>query len=218
VLTIINQRKIASLDIQKIKEDARTTYEYESKKRLYKQCEPILFQLVELSDSAKWRIIGLADDASEGRLKPNEGHLSDVNKYTFKTTIYRFIAPMVAFRLLQGQLTLIDLSLDSRISIQYDIAKAIYSTFSSDYAIAKSNPELDYQPEIMGATKQEYERLRKENPAKYTRKAIFDSILENLVSDFIVYDERIKIVLCDMESSRIHTLTRKQKLSKTRKN
>jgi hypothetical protein len=44
----------------------------------------------------------------------------------------------------------------------------------------------------MGATKQEYERLRKENPAKYTRQAIFASILENLVSDFIVYDERLK--------------------------
>jgi hypothetical protein len=44
---------------------------------------------------------------------------------------------MAVFRLLQGQLTLIDLSLDPRISIQYDIAKAIYSTFSSDYAIAK---------------------------------------------------------------------------------
>jgi hypothetical protein len=193
LLTIINQRKIASLDIQKIKENARTTYEYESRKRLYEQCEPILFQLVELSDYARYRIKDLADETREGRLKPNEGHLSNVNRYTFKTTIYRLIAPMAAFRLLQSQLTLIDLSLDARISVQYDIAKAIYFTFSSDYAIARSDPKLDYQPEVMGASAEDMAQWRKEKPAAvYTRQAIFVSILENLVSDLIVYDKRLK--------------------------
>jgi hypothetical protein len=187
-LTIINQRKIASLDIQKIKENARTTYEFESRKRLYEQCEPILFQLVELSDYALYRITGLAGETREGRLTPNGGHLSDVNNNYFKATIYRLIAPMAAFRLLQSQLTLIDLSLDSRISIQYDIAKANYYILSADYDIAKCDPKLDYKPELY----EERRQLRKVNPAVHTRQGIFFNILENLVSDLIIYDKRLK--------------------------
>ena len=92
----------AKLASQKAEEDAHRDYKYDALKRLYLECEPILFQLDELSDYVLWRITGLAEDAREGRLKPNKGHLSDIEKYTFKSTIYRLIVPMAAFRLLQS--------------------------------------------------------------------------------------------------------------------
>jgi hypothetical protein len=196
LFTLINQRKIASLDIRKIKEDARTSYEYTSRKHLYEECEPILFQLVEMSDNALHRIMGLAREAREGRLKPNVGNMSDIDSYYLKTTIYRLIAPMAAFRLIQSQLTMVDLSLDPYISIQYEIAKAIYHTFSADYNIfdlAKKG-DLEYEPQLKdkGYTEVQKLRLRQANPAKYKRQAIFVGVLEKLVDDLLIYDKQIK--------------------------
>ena len=196
LFTLINQRKIASLDIKKIKEDARTSYEYASKKRLYEECEPILFQLVEMSDNALHRIMGLAREARKGRLEPNVGNMSNIDSYYLKTTVYRLIAPMAAFRLIQGQLTMVDLSLDPCINMQYEIAKAIYHTFSADYNIfdlAKKG-DLYYEPQLKGKeyTEVQKQHLRQENPAKYKRQAIFVGVLEKLVDDLIIYDKQIK--------------------------
>ena len=40
------------LEIKKDEQTARRDYEYEARKRLYQECEPILFQFAELSESA----------------------------------------------------------------------------------------------------------------------------------------------------------------------
>jgi hypothetical protein len=48
------------LEIKKDEQAARRDYEYEARKRLYQECEPILFQFVELSESALKRIYALA--------------------------------------------------------------------------------------------------------------------------------------------------------------
>jgi Na+-translocating ferredoxin:NAD+ oxidoreductase RnfG subunit len=40
------------LESKKSEEDARRDYNYEAIRRLYREFEPVLFQLVELSDSA----------------------------------------------------------------------------------------------------------------------------------------------------------------------
>jgi uncharacterized protein YxeA len=40
------------LAIERAEQDARRDYEYEARKRLYQECEPILFQFAELSESA----------------------------------------------------------------------------------------------------------------------------------------------------------------------
>lgn len=43
----------ARLVEEQAEKNARRDYEYEARKRLYQQYEPLLFQLVELSESAK---------------------------------------------------------------------------------------------------------------------------------------------------------------------
>lgn len=105
--------------------------------------------------------------------------------------IYRFIAPM-AFRLLQSQLTLVDLSLDAYMHIQYEIAKAVYRTFSDDYALADSGLRLDYFPDE-GQTDEEKEEFKKSNPTVYKRQSIFVGILERLANDLIIHDELIRV-------------------------
>jgi len=82
-------------------------YEYEAKKRLYHEIEPYLFLFSELSGSALSRIFRLASVAKEGKLYPNTGWLSGP-RYFINSTVYRMIAPLAAFKLIQRRLTIVD--------------------------------------------------------------------------------------------------------------
>ena len=99
----------SKLEIEKAEQDARRDYEYEAKKRLYQECEPILFQFAELSESALRRIYALARNAKDGNLGPDKYWLS-TDHYFIRSTTYRLISPMAAFKLLQHRLTNIDLN------------------------------------------------------------------------------------------------------------
>jgi hypothetical protein len=128
------------LEIKKDEQTARRDYEYEARKRLYGECEPILFQFAELSESALKRIYALARNARDGNLGPDRFWLL-TDQYFIRSTIYRLIAPMAAFKMLQRRLTSIDLKLDKVINIQYYLAKILYYTFSEviniQYYLAK---------------------------------------------------------------------------------
>ena len=58
--------------------------------------------------------------------------------------MYWLIAPMVAVRLLQDKLTLIDLELDVRMKKQYILAKTLYFIFADDSFMADCNPSIEY--------------------------------------------------------------------------
>src|SRR5918996_1821298 len=126
---------------KKAEHDARRDYEYEAKKRLYQECEPILFQFAELSESALKRIYALARNAREGNLGPDRYWLF-TDQYFIRSTIYRLLAPMAAFKILQHRLTGIDLELDRSINLQYTLAKNLYYTFSSATDLARSEPSI----------------------------------------------------------------------------
>ena len=72
ILTKQNDGKIRHLEneLQTKREElnARREYEYEAKKRLYQEYEPLLFQFNELADDALRRIIALAREAKGGNL------------------------------------------------------------------------------------------------------------------------------------------------------
>jgi hypothetical protein len=158
------------LAVKRAEQDARRDYEYEARKRLYQECEPILFQFAELSESALRRIYALARNAKEGNLGPDRYWLS-TDHYFIRSTIYRLIAPMAAFKLLQNRLTNIDLKLDQAINIQYILAKILYYTFSSSPDLARSEPAVPYDPDQIGAdSKGLEESTKKERRAKYPEK------------------------------------------------
>jgi hypothetical protein len=160
----------SKLEIERAEHDARRDYEYEARKRLYQECEPILFQFSELSESALRRIYALARNAKEGNLGPDRYWLS-TDHYFIRSTIYRLIAPMTAFKLLQHRLTNIDLKLDQSINIQYILAKILYYTFSSSPDLARSDPAIPYDPDQIGAeSKGLEESTKKERRAKYPEK------------------------------------------------
>jgi hypothetical protein len=125
--------------------DARRTYEYEARTRLYTEAEPLLFQLYEQADLAADRIADLALRGKRGQLGKG-GWLSDEWAYYRPSTIYMLLAPGATFLQLRDRVTFLDLSLDSALDLQYRLARAAYDSWSSDFALAKHATKIAYNP------------------------------------------------------------------------
>lgn len=165
------------LEEEKKEKDAWRDYQYEARKRLYHECEPILFLLAEVSEKALGRIYGLVRSARNGNLcRTAEGWLSSDNYYYFTSTMYRLLAPTAVFKLLRRQLTSVDLTVDQRIKAQYEIAKLLYRSFSDDYQFAGIEPRLEYDP-----NHEEWQERSRERPDVYWRQGIIWGRLDNAI-------------------------------------
>lgn len=183
-----NQHQLEALQAEirekEAEKDARRDYEYEARKRLYQQYEPLLFQLVEFSENALWRIQGLAREARSGYLNPNSGGwLSESmsNGYYFMSTIYRLISPLVYVKLIQRSLTLVDLTVDPNLKNQYILAKWLYTSFTDDFKFATIDPKLQYDPNCA-----DWKEKRIVSPEKYWRQGFTLGMLDNAVEALIV--------------------------------
>jgi len=181
----------AAKEIEKIKEDiaerksekdARRDYEYEARKRLYQQCEPLLFQLYEASENALHRIFSLARTAKKGDLEPQNSWLGRPGYY-LRSTVYNLLAPVALFKLIQGRLTLVDMAVERSIRRQYSLAKAIYISFTDHFDLAEISPEIPYE----GNHPQQYE-LRQTEPARYWRQGIPIGRLDVAAESLLVRD------------------------------
>ena len=70
--------------------------------------------------------------------------------------------------MLQRRLTSIDLKLDKAINIQYHLAKILYYTFSSFPDLAKSEPEIPYDPDMIDVNSKDLTDAKQELRTKYT--------------------------------------------------
>ena len=180
-----------SLAIKKDEEAARRDYEFEARKRLYDKCEPLLFQLGELSESAQWRIYALAKNARQGNLGPDSRYYLSHDHYFIRSTIYRLLAPMAIFKLLQNQLTMVDLRLVPTMSIQYQLAKTLYYSFSSAKDLAESQPSIKYDPDFIYSQISDDEKKEKlrMHPEEYWLQGLTVGRLDNLISDAFIHSE-----------------------------
>lgn len=179
-----NQRSLANfkadLEERKAKSDARRDYEYDARKRLYRECEPLFFLLNEFSENALRRIHSLARTARTGNLSGRSSWLSGENYYLV-STLYNLIAPLVIFKLIRHRLTLIDLSVDPRVKTRYDLIKHIYFSFTADFEFAAIVPKIEYHPNIS-----EWKLKRVVEPEKYWRQGLPIGRLDNAVESLIV--------------------------------
>lgn len=137
----------AQLADKNAERDARRDYEYEARKRLYTEVEPILFQLVELSEAALHRIYSLARTARLGNLSdPATSWLRSDEDYYYRSTLYALLAPMAAVKLLQRRITFVDLSVEKSIAAEYTLAKKLFITFTDDFELARCEPAVQYDP------------------------------------------------------------------------
>lgn len=139
------ERYKARTAVQKAEQDARRSYEYDARKKLYTDAEPVLFQLDEHAGNAVERISHLADLARRGRLGAG-GWLTDKFTYYRPSTFYMLLAPGAAMWLLRERVTFLDLSLDPVLDFQHKLGFAGYEAWSADFPLARQRPRLAYTP------------------------------------------------------------------------
>lgn len=139
------ERIKAELGTASAEKNARRDYEYEAKKKLYEQYEPLLFQLVEQCEDAYYRVASLARSVRSGTLTPDGGWL-DHNGYYMWSTIYKLLAPIAIFKIIQRKLTFVDFSVDEGVATTYTLAKILSQTLSSDFELAGREPKIPYEP------------------------------------------------------------------------
>lgn len=171
----------AALGKRKSEEDARRDYDYEARKRLYQECEPLIFQFVELSENALHRIYSLARSTSQGKLP--DWLVKD--EYYIASTMYHLLAPVVVYKLIQRRLTIVDLTLDNNIDKHYQLAKHLAWSFTADFDLAwglKIFP-LPYDP-----NHPDWKTFRTAAPATYWRQGLPIGRFDNAVEALIVRD------------------------------
>jgi hypothetical protein len=187
-LTTKNQKEIeilrSTLGEQGKEKDARRDYEYEARKRLYDQVEPIRFHLHESLEEAHYRVRSLARTARSGNLGSGPDNWLGGYGYYLRSTIYKLLLPVAYFRLLQSRMTFTDFNLDHNIALQYALLKLYVRSFTDDFEFAHLKPELRYDPNHRA-----WERLSLEDPAVFSRQALVLGDLECIADLFITRED-----------------------------
>ena len=173
----------AQLGEQGKERDARRDYEYDTRKRLYAEVEPIRFNLFEALEEAHYRVKSLARTARSGNLGIGNNSWLDGPGYYLRSTVYKILSPVAYYRLLQRRITFIDFSLDRDIALQYMLLKLYVRSFTDDFLIANLSPSLRYDPNAEDART----RVRKE-PAVFSRQAFVLGDLE-CIADLLTIKE-----------------------------
>jgi hypothetical protein len=165
-------------------EDARRDYEYDARKRLYRECEPVLFQARELATEARRRITGLAFAARDGYIREDGIGWLDHAGYYSLSMCYNLVAPAVAYQVLQRRLTDFDLELEPRIHVQYEVLKLLYASFSDDFDLARV-VGLEYRPDDADQGKRNWKTLRADKPAIYQRQGLYRGTISLVGNAFL---------------------------------
>jgi hypothetical protein len=171
------------LAARRAEQDARRNYEFDAKKRLYQQFEPLLFQLVEYSESSLTRIRNFVKVAKKGNLNPKDGMLSDYGKGSYTiSTIYRLLLPIVVFKLMQRTLTMFDLDLVPSYKVQYTFAKFLHFSFRADFYLSEAKPSLPYNPKKHSDYKGN-EKIAERDRLQGIDAGIIDNMAEDLITN-----------------------------------
>jgi hypothetical protein len=160
----------ATLEEQANTRNARQTYEYDARRRLYADAEPLLFQLYENAAYTTNRIRNLARASREGVIG---AWLTEDAEY-LASTLHSFLLTLASVEILRQKLTLLDLTLDARIEMQYQLGKAITRSFNRDSFFAAAAPAIPYS-------------LREQTTAA-TKQGVFGSQVQRAVDALIVAD------------------------------
>ncbi len=164
--------------------DAQRDYQYEARKRLYADLQPLLFQLTELCRSARRHTQGLARTARQGHLGSDAGSWVVSDDYYLRSTVYRLMVPVAVLELIRRRLTSLDLSLDDDIRTLYRFASALSGTWNSGFDLAAAAPALEYRPHDEAA-KEGVHR----HPKIFAIQHLYAGQIDQIVSTMLVKDE-----------------------------
>ncbi|TPN00433.1 hypothetical protein FKO01_50590 [Mesorhizobium sp. B2-3-3] len=146
--------------------NARRDYEYDARKRLYEEIEPLLFQLYEACEQSYFRVKSLSRSQRSGELDSAGNSWLRPEGYYLFSTVYYLLLPIGIFRIIQKKMTFVDIYGDSRIALKYYLAKIYFFALTDDFVVAGYDPVLPYEPNA-----ENWEALRIENPARFFRQA-----------------------------------------------
>jgi hypothetical protein len=185
-LTTETQAKIESLKADLAQQgkdrDARRDYEYEARKRLYDEVEPVRFNIYEALEEAFYRVGSLARTSRSGNLGIGDDSWIEEPGYYLLSTIYKLLLPVVHFRVLQRRMTFTDFNLDRDIALQYALLKLYVRSFTDDFDFAGIEPKLTYEPNA------DAERQARGNLAVFSRQGLVVGDLE-CIADLLIFDE-----------------------------
>jgi hypothetical protein len=164
---------------------ARRDYEYDARKRLYAEIEPLLFQLFEMAEQSYFRVISLARSARLGALTSDESSWLGANGYYLISSMYYMVLPAVIYRLIRSRMTFIDLDLDEQITAKYYLTKIYAFSLTDDFVLAQTKPTLDYDP-----NDKNWKKLIATTPARYQRQGLVLGDMEALLDQMIKKDEK----------------------------
>ncbi len=156
-LQAFKQRQDAELSALKSRLDdalaerkAQRDYEYEARKRLYTQVEPLMLQLGFAAENAFGRAANLALVARKGFLDPGPRSWLDPGdegrRYYLNSTLYRLLLPLAFFELLRGKTTQLDFKLEPRLEAIFRLMRQQYRSWGEEFAFAAASPVLAYEP------------------------------------------------------------------------
>ena len=202
------------LSLESAEKNARRDYEYEAKKRLYAEYEPLFFQLAELSNQARHHLKGMSWTTFNSLKDPeswDRDQWMEIEAYYFRETIYKVFSPFAMFNILLKKVNSFDVSIDRKVHIVYSLGKILYFTFSHDYIIAgyinrrllineehtnKFGPNFKVGNPFGEAYVNEWRRNVITNPENFSGgEGIRTGQLDNIINGFIYKDENVKRIL-----------------------
>jgi hypothetical protein len=162
--------------------NARRDYEYDARKRLYEQIEPLLFQLYEACEQSYFRVKSLSRIQRAREVGLDKDNWLKTEGYYLFSTVYYLLIPIAIFRMIQKKMTFVDIYGDPGIALKYYLAKVYFFALTDDFVVAGYDPVLPYEPNA-----ENWETLRIEKPARFFRQAfvvgdvdaIADAMLHN---------------------------------------
>jgi hypothetical protein len=129
--------------------NAKRDYEYDARKRLYTELQPLLFQLSERSARALDRIRqtfaeGSRDDSIKWPGRLGSGWEND--EYHMQATVWDLFVPLALVRCIQRKLTIVDLTVDSTVRWQYLLASELFNVWTKG-SLASEPPQIKYHAE-----------------------------------------------------------------------
>lgn len=126
---------------------ARVDYEYEARKRLYKEVEPMLFLAHRAVSSLSGRLTGMVDRIRDGRIGTDRKSTWMHDAYYQRSTAYRLLLPMVYSKILSQKLSELDFTLDPVIGRKCTALALFQDIFVDQFDLAGvKGSEIPYDP------------------------------------------------------------------------
>jgi hypothetical protein len=130
------------------KQDARVEYEFEARKRLYSEIEPILYEVSHACEEIFNRVANMAQASRNGNLGalPTSWLRKDTDGYYRRSTVYRLLRPAALYQLTRRRMTQIDQRLDADITIRLELLSLLSDMITLHFRLSSETPSLQYEP------------------------------------------------------------------------